>query len=416
MKVLVVGAGGREHAICQAFLRSEKISEILCIGQNAGIEKIAKMFDVGINNFYEIAKIAKENNVDFTFVGPEQPLAEGIVDYFEKEGLKIIGPKKSMALLEASKIYAKEFMQRIDVPTPTYNSFPDGDAAIEFLNSAKDAPIVVKVDGLAQGKGVYVCKTRFEAIEALKNLMKDEKLSAQKIILEEFIDGTEASYLVFTDGKSYKLMPPVQDYKRLLNNDQGPNTGGMGAYSHHPFASKPLNDLVEKNIIAKVVEVIKEEKLGYKGVLYFGITVKDDAPYVLEFNCRFGDPEAQVILPLLRTDFVDICLAILNEKLGDMHITWEKEFAVCVVLASKGYPKSWEIGFEISGLDKVKKDALVFHSATKDSNGKVVTNGGRVLCVVGIANSLEYARDNAYENVALIHFEGMQFRTDIAEV
>jgi phosphoribosylamine--glycine ligase len=415
MKVLVVGSGGREHAICWKFAQSPNVEKIYCAPRNGGISQVAQNVNISVEDFKGLAGFVKENNIDFTFVGPEVPLSLGIVDYFKENGLKIIGPSKDGARLESSKIYSKEFMNKYGIHTAQYNSFSNIESALKFLaNWQENKKVVVKADGLAAGKGVYVCNSREDAINAVKQMMNEKALgnAGANVIIEDYIDGPELSYLIFTDGKTYSLMPASQDHKRINDNDEGPNTGGMGAYAPAPLATNELNKKVEDAIIKKVIDGIKSEELDYKGVLYVGVIMNGSIPYVLEFNCRFGDPETQTVLPLLDTDFVDICEAILNTNLADLKISWKKEFSVCVVLASGGYPGSFKKGFEINGLENIR-DAMVFHAGTKLENGKFLTSGGRVLGVVSTSPDIKSAIDKVYSNVSMINFDGVHYRKDI---
>lgn len=417
MKVLVIGSGGREHAICYSFAKSSKIDKIYCAPGNGGISKIAEIVNIDVNDFKKLSEFAKSNNIDFTFVGPEVPLSQGIVGFFEKEGLKIVGPSKQAAALESSKIFSKEFMNKYNVPTARFDKFNDIDAALSFLeNWEENKKVVVKADGLAAGKGVYMCNGKADAVNAVKQMMADKVLgdAGTSIIIEEHVNGAELSYLIFTDGVSYSMMPASQDHKRVNDNDEGPNTGGMGAYAPAPLATAELNKKVEENIIKKVINGIKEEGFEYKGVLYVGVIMNGDEPYVLEFNCRFGDPETQAVLPLLETDLTDICAAILDKKLSEIEIKWKKETAVCVVLASGGYPGKFESGFEIKGLDGVTdKNTIIFHAGTKNENGKIVTSGGRVLGITAIGSDIKGAIDKVYSEIKRISFNNMHYRKDI---
>jgi phosphoribosylamine--glycine ligase len=417
MKVMVVGSGGREHAVCRQFLKSSKIDKIYCVPGNGGISLVAENIDISVSDFDKLANFAEKNKIDFTFVGPEVPLSLGIVDYFEARGLEIVGPSKDAAKLESSKIYSKGFMQKYGIPTAQYNSFSGINDALKFLEKwGKDKKLVVKADGLAAGKGVYICNSREDARSAVKLIMSEKILgnAGASVIIEEYIDGPELSYLIFTDGISYSMMPASQDHKRLNANDQGPNTGGMGAYAPAPLAIDDINRKVG-GIARKVIEGIRNEGLKYKGVLYIGVVMNGYSPYVLEFNCRFGDPEAQAVLPLLDTDLTDICSAILSGKLLDLKIGWKKEYSVCVVLASGGYPGKFEIGFEISGLDDIESgDIMVFHAGTKFENGRFITSGGRVLSITSTAGSIKCAVDKVYLNVKRVFFKNMHYREDIA--
>ncbi|MDR1401195.1 MAG: phosphoribosylamine--glycine ligase [Endomicrobium sp.] len=423
MEVLVMGSGGREHAICQQFLKSSKIGKLYCAPGNGGTSQIATNVSISVNeasNFNKLVDFVKENRVDFTFVGPEIPLSLGVVDYFEANGLKIVGPSKNGARLESSKIYSKEFMRKYGVPTAKYNCFSDVNDVLKFLDSCeKSQKIVLKADGLAAGKGVYICSSREEAKDVVNQIMNYRILGSAgvNIIIEEYIEGPELSCLVFTDGISYSIMPASQDHKRVNDNDQGPNTGGMGAYA--PASLTMLNDYdLSKRIeviIHKIINGMKNEGIDYKGVLYVGLIIKDFSPYVLEFNCRFGDPETQAILPLLDTDLTDICVAILNKKLGALKINWKKGFSVSVVLASSGYPGRFETGFEISGLENINtEDTMIFHAGTKFETGKFFTCGGRVLSITSRADNVRAAINKVYSSVRNIYFKNMHYRKDIA--
>jgi phosphoribosylamine--glycine ligase len=418
MNLLIIGSGGREHAICWQFSKSSKIGKIYCAPGNGGISQIAELVDIEITDFCKLAAFVKLNKIDFTFVGPEVPLSLGIVDYFQAQGLNIFGPSKKAAKLESSKIYSKKFMQKYCIPTADYYSFSNIDEALKFLKNVElDKKVVVKADGLAAGKGVYICNGRKDAESAVRCIMDDnifECAPTQSIIIEEYINGSELSYLVFTDGISYSMMPASQDHKRVKDSDQGLNTGGMGAYAPAPLATDEINAKVE-DIVQKVINGIRVEQFDYKGVLYIGIIIKDSSPYVLEFNCRFGDPEAQSIMPLLDTDLLDICTAILNQDLSNIKINWKRIFSVCVVLASGGYPKSFRKGFKIEGLENINdKSTLVFHAGTKLEKGNFVTSGGRVLGITSTAEDIKSAIDKVYSNIEKVNFENMHYRRDVA--
>ena len=417
MKVLVIGSGGREHAICWSLSKSPKISKIYCAPGNGGISEIAEIVDISVNDFNGLSMFVADKGIDFTFVGPEIPLAQGIVDFFEAKNLKIIGPSQLGSRLESSKIYSKQFMQNYDIPTAKYNNFSNADKALEFLSEwEENKKVVVKADGLAAGKGVYMCSGRKDAQDAVRQMMNDKVLgeAGTNVVIEEFIDGAELSYLIFTDGISYSMMPASQDHKRINDNDEGPNTGGMGAYAPAPLATKELTENVRKNIVEKVMRGLKSEKIDYKGVLYIGVIMNGDEPYVLEFNCRFGDPETQALLPLLKTDLADICTAIMERRLDSINIEWENKVSVCVVMASGGYPGKYESGYEISGLDSVDAETVVFHAGTKIDDGKIVTTGGRVLGVTSVSDGVKNTVDKVYENIKFISFKNMHYRKDIA--
>jgi len=355
--------------------------------------------------------------IDLTIVGPEDPLSRGIVDLFEKEGRRIIGPNREASRLEASKVFAKDFMRRYGIPTAEYRVFSSYIHAEEYVR-LKGAPIVVKADGLAAGKGVFVARTIDEAIEALRLIMKERIFgdSGDRVIIEECLEGEEASFMAFCDGKTVIPMVSSQDHKRVFDNDEGPNTGGMGAYSPAPVITEEISRIVMDKIMLPVIKGMRSEGIKYKGILYAGLMIKGGIPYVLEFNCRFGDPETQPVLSRLETDLVDICFAILDERLSEIEINWRPDASVCVVLASKGYPGRYEKGKIIKGLDKLKgiEDLFVFHAGTAFNNGDIVTSGGRVLGVTALGKDIESARERAYKAIEEIHFEGMHFRKDIA--
>lgn len=415
MNILVIGSGAREHAICRQFSKSAKAQKCFCAPSNDGIT-CAQKTNIAQNDFESLARFAKENSIDFTFVGPETPLSEGIVDFFESKGLKIIGPSKAAARLESSKIYSKNFMKKYGIPTADYQSFNNIKDAINFLRAYSDGKkLVVKADGLAAGKGVYICEGKEEAQKIVYKIMEEKIFgnAGASLVIEEFLEGEELSYLVFLDGAHYSIMPASQDHKRVFDNDCGLNTGGMGAYSPAPLATDVLNKTVEEEILKKVLIGIEKEKLDYKGILYIGVIVCGGKPYTLEFNCRFGDPETQAVLALLETDLVDICGAILDKKLDEIEIKWKDDFAVCVVLSSGGYPQEFEKGFEIKGIDSVK-DAEVFCAGVKERGGVLTTDGGRVLSVVSQAPSVKEAVEKVYSQVEHISFEKMHYRKDIA--
>ena len=420
MKALVIGNGGREHAIIWKLAQSSKIDKIYSTLGNAGIQKQAEIVNINVDDFEALEKFATENKIDFTFVGPEVPLALGIVDFFNSKKLKIFGPSKKGAMLEASKSFAKDFMQKYNVPTAEYNVFTDFDRAYQYLNGLpEDKKIVVKADGLAAGKGVVMCQNRQQAIKALKDIMQDKTFgnAGNKIIFEQWLQGQETSVLVFVDGKHFSIMPAAQDHKRVGDGDTGLNTGGMGAYAPAPVATEQLLKQVKEQIMPNILNGLQKENREYKGILYIGFMVDDGKPYVLEFNCRFGDPETQVILPLLETDLVDIVEHTIDGTLDKIDIKWSKKAAVCVVLASGGYPEKYEKNIKISGLDTVREDeAIIFHAGTKiNENGDVVTSGGRVLVLTALAENIKAAIDKVYKVIPKINFDKMHYRKDIAQ-
>ncbi|QMV41336.1 phosphoribosylamine--glycine ligase [Cohnella cholangitidis] len=416
MKVLVIGRGGREHAIIWALRKSAKINQIYCAPGNAGIAQLAENVDIGELEFARLVAFAKEKAIDLVVVGPDDPLAAGIVDEFEAASIPVYGPRKNAAEIEGSKIFMKDLLRKYNIPTAKYETFTDFEAASAYLKQ-QSLPIVIKADGLAAGKGVSVCFTREEADKALEETMVDKSFGAagDKVVIEEFLEGQEMSILAFVDGDTVRAMSPAQDHKQVFDNDKGPNTGGMGTYSPLPHIPQSIIDDSIENIIKPTARAMVSEGRPFRGVLFAGLMITKDGPKTIEFNARFGDPETQVVLPRLETDLLDIFLASIDGTLKDIDIQWSDEAAVCVVLASGGYPGSYPKGFPIEGLDQVNTPgALVFHAGTALKDGKVVTNGGRVLGIVGRGAGIAEARANAYAAAAGITFEGKQNRTDIA--
>lgn len=417
MKVLVIGSGGREHAIVWKLAQSRVVDKIYCVPGNAGIAEYAECIELESKDLTALLDFVKYEWIDLTVVGPEDPLAQGIVDIFQKEGRRIIGPTRAAAQLESSKVFAKEFMKRHKIPTAEYKVFTSYTHAEDYIR-LKGTPIVVKADGLAAGKGVFVCHSYDEAAQALKLIMKEKIFGSagDRVVIEECLKGQEASYLVFTDGKSIVPMVTSKDHKRLLDNDEGPNTGGMGTFSPNPVITPELEKEILETIIKPTIKGLKSEGIVYKGILYAGLMIVSGKPYVLEFNCRFGDPETQVILPRLETDIIDIFMGIAEQRLAKVNVKWNDKASLCVILASQGYPGKYKKGIPISGLEMVKglKDVIVFHAGTKfNEQGAIVTNGGRVLGVTALGRDLKEARQKAYSAVGLINFEGMHYRKDI---
>jgi phosphoribosylamine---glycine ligase len=416
MKVLVVGGGGREHAIAWKLAQSPKVDKIYCTPGNAGIAGIAECIEVAPDDFAALLDFVKYEWIDLTIVGPEDPLSKGIVDIFEKEGRRILGPTKAAARLESSKIFSKDFMRSHRIPTADYKIFSSYIHAEDHVRMM-GALIVIKADGLAAGKGVFVCASVEEAIDALRLIMKERAFgdAGDRVVVEQCLEGEEASFMVFTDGSTIVPMGSSQDHKRIFDGDLGPNTGGMGAYSPAPIITPDFEKRIVDTIMRPVIEGLKTEGMKYKGVLYAGLMIRDNKPYVLEFNCRLGDPETQPVLSRLSTDLLDICLAITDERLSEIDVEWKPESAVCVVLASKGYPGPYEKGKVIKGLDEAKiiDGATVFHAGTTFKDSDIVTNGGRVLGVTATGADIRAARDLAYKAVSKISFEGMQYRKDI---
>ncbi|MEW9670343.1 phosphoribosylamine--glycine ligase [Ammoniphilus sp. 3BR4] len=416
MKILIVGGGGREHAIVWKLSQSPKVDKIYCAPGNAGIAELAECVPIGAMEIEKLAAFAEEAKVDLTFVGPEDPLLAGIVDLFEEKGLAVFGPKKEAALIEGSKTFAKDLMKKYEIPTAKYESFDTYEAALAYVRK-EGAPIVVKADGLAAGKGVTVASTLEEAEEALRHIMKDEVFGSAgaKVVIEEFLQGEEMTLLSFVDGTTVKPMVPSQDHKPVFDEDKGPNTGGMGTYSPVPHMPQSLIEEVVQNIVVPTAQAMVKEGCPFRGILYTGLIMTQDGPKVIEYNARFGDPETQVVLPRLQTDLLDILIAGVSGELENLDVQWKDEAAVCVIMASGGYPGPYEKGLEISGLNQVGEQAMVFHAGTELKEGKVVTNGGRVLGVTSIGNSVQEARDKAYQAVEKIRFEGAHYRKDIAQ-
>ena len=417
MKVLVIGGGGREHAICWKLSKSPKVDELYCAPGNAGIAEVAKCVDIGVMDFEKIADFAKKEAFDLVVVGPDDPLAGGIVDVLEEKGLRVFGPRKNAAILEGSKAFSKDLMKKYGIPTAAYETFDTPEAALKYLETAP-VPIVLKADGLALGKGVLICNTREEAKEGVKTLMLDKQFghAGDRIVVEQFMTGREVSVLSFVDGKTIKIMTSAQDHKRAKDGDQGLNTGGMGTFSPSPFYTKEVDEFCRKYIYQATVDAMKSEGREFKGIIFFGLMLTADGPKVLEYNARFGDPETQVVLPRMKNDIVDVFEACVDGTLDQIDLQFEDNAAVCVVLASAGYPEHYEKGKKITGLENFKdKDGYyVFHAGSKfDAEGNILTNGGRVLGVTATGNDLKEARANAYKATEWIHFENKYMRHDI---
>ena len=421
MKVLIVGGGGREHAITNSVSKSSKVDEIYIAPGNAGIATVPKVVEcapIGVMEFDKLVAYAKEKEIDFTIIGMDDPLVGGIVDEFEKAGLRVFGPRKNAAILEGSKAFSKDLMKKYNIPTAGYENFDNADEAIKYLETAK-YPIVLKADGLALGKGVLICNTKEEALDGVKEIMLDKKFgdSGNTMVVEEFMTGREVSVLSYVDGKTIKIMTSAQDHKRAKDNDEGLNTGGMGTFSPSPFYTDEVDEFCKKYIYQATVDAMKAEGREFKGIIFFGLMLTEDGPKVLEYNARFGDPEAQVVLPRMKNDIMDVFEACVDGTLDKIDLEFEDNAAVCVILASDGYPVSYEKGFEIKGLENFEgKDGYyVFHAASKLDNGKIVTNGGRVLGVTAKGNTLLEARANAYEATKWIDFDNKYMRNDIGK-
>ncbi len=416
MKVLVVGGGGREHALCWKLAQSPMVERVYCAPGNAGIAQDAECHPIAATDFEALAKLVQEKGIDVTIVGPEDPLARGIVDYFEERGLKIFGPSARAARIEGSKVFAKELMAKYGIPTAAFEVFDDPRAALTYVEK-KGAPIVVKADGLAAGKGVIVCRTLEEAREAIKKIMIDKAFgeAGRRVVIEECLFGEEASFMVITDGETLLPLPTSQDHKPLLDGDQGPNTGGMGAYSPAPVVTEALSEEIMETIMRPVIQALAREGIPYKGVLYGGLMISEGKPYVLEFNCRFGDPECQPLMMRLKSDLAELIQAAMEGRLAEKELEIDPRAAVCVVMASKGYPGKYEKGKLIRGLSQVAKmkDVKVFHAGTARRGRGYVTAGGRVLGVTALGKDIPEAIERAYEAVSKIYWDGVYYRTDI---
>ena len=419
MKVLVVGGGGREHAICWKISKSSKVSKIYCAPGNAGIAEVAECVNIKAMEFDKLAAFAKDNQIDLTVVGMDDPLVGGIVDVFEAEGLRVFGPRKNAAILEGSKAFSKDLMKKYHIPTAAYETFTSPEEAKKYLETSK-YPIVLKADGLALGKGVLICETKEDAMAGVNELMLDKKFGSagNTIVVEEFMTGREVSVLSFVDGNTIKIMSSAQDHKRAKDGDQGLNTGGMGNFSPSPFYTDEVDAFCKKYVYQATVDAMKAEGRPFKGVIFFGLMLTPEGPKVLEYNARFGDPEAQVVLPRMKNDIIDVFEACIDGTLDQIDLQFEDNACVCVVLASDGYPLAYEKGFEITGMENFKdKDGYyLFHAGSKfDENGKIVTNGGRVLGVTATGKTLKEARANAYEATAWVNFDNKYMRHDIGK-
>lgn len=417
MKILIVGGGGREHAIAWKLAKSPKVEKMYCAPGNAGIAEVAECVNIGVMEFDKLVAFAKEHEIDLTVVAPDDPLAAGAVDAFEAAGLRAFGPRANAAILEGSKAFSKDLMKKYGIPTAAYETFNDPEKALAYLETAK-MPIVLKADGLALGKGVLICKDLEEAKAGVRTLMMDKQFGSagDEIVIEEFMTGREVSVLSFVDGKTIRIMTSAQDHKRAKDGDQGLNTGGMGTFSPSPFYTPQVDAFCREHIYQKTVDAMKAEGKEFKGIIFFGLMLTADGPKVLEYNARFGDPETQVVLPRMKNDLVDLFEACIDGTLDQINLEFEDNAAVCVVLASAGYPEHYEKGFEIRGLENFKdRDGYyVFHAGSKfDEQGRVVTNGGRVLGVTATGTNLKEARTNAYKATEWIDFDNKYMRHDI---
>lgn len=419
MKVLIIGSGGREHAIAASVAKSSRVDKIYCAPGNAGIGQIAECVSIGAMEFDKLVAFAKEKEIDLTIIGMDDPLVGGVVDAFEAEGLRVFGPNKAAAILEGSKAFSKDLMKKYNIPTAAYENFDDPEKALAYLETAK-MPIVLKADGLALGKGVLICQTLEEAKAGVKEIMQDKKFgtAGNHMVVEEFMTGREVSVLSYVDGKTIKIMSSAQDHKRAKDGDQGLNTGGMGTFSPSPFYTKEVDEFCQKYIFQPTVDAMAAEGRTFKGIIFFGLMLTEDGPKVLEYNARFGDPEAQVVLPRMKNDIIDVMEACIDGTLDQIDLQFEDNAAVCVVLASDGYPVSYEKGFEIKGLENFENHEgyYCFHAGSKlNEEGKIVTNGGRVLGVTAKGSDLKEARASAYKATEWIDFENKYMRHDIGK-
>ena len=418
MKVLIVGSGGREHAIATSVVKSPKVDKLYCAPGNAGIGLIAECVPIGVMEFDKLVEFAKTNEIDFVIVGPDDPLVGGLVDAFNEAGIVAFGPNKAAAILEGSKAFSKDLMKKYNIPTASYENFDNPEDALKYLETAP-MPIVLKADGLALGKGVLICNNLDEAKAGVKAIMMDRQFGAagNKLVIEEFMTGREVSVLSFVDGKTIKTMTSAQDHKRAMDGDQGLNTGGMGTFSPSPFYTKEVDEFCNKYVYQATVDAMRAEGREFKGIIFFGLMITPNGPRVLEYNARFGDPEAQVVLPRMKNDIIEVMEACINGTLDKVDLQFEDNAAVCVVLASKGYPISYEKGFVIKGLENFegKDDYFCFHAGTKKTEEGIVTNGGRVLGITAKGATLLEARANAYKATEWVEFDNKYMRNDIGK-
>ncbi len=418
MKVLIVGSGGREHAIAWSVAKSPKVDKIYCAPGNAGVAEYAECVAIGAMEFDKLVAFAKEKEIDLTIIGMDDPLVGGVVDAFEAEGLRVFGPRKNAAILEGSKAFSKDLMKKYSIPTAAYENFDNSEEALQYLETA-NFPIVLKADGLALGKGVLICNTLEEAQEGVRSIMLDKQFGSagNRMVIEEFMTGREVSVLSFVDGKTIKTMTSAQDHKRAKDGDQGLNTGGMGTFSPSPFYTEEVDEFCKKYIYQATVDAMKAEGREFKGIIFFGLMLTPNGPRVLEYNARFGDPETQVVLPRMKTDIIEVMEACVDGRLDEVDLEFEDNAAVCVVLASDGYPVSYEKGFPIEGLDEFKErdGYYCFHAGTKFDGDTIVTNGGRVLGVTAKGKDLKEARANAYAATEWVNFKNKYKRNDIGK-
>ena len=417
MNVMVIGSGGREHAVCWKLSKSKRLKKLYCLPGNGGIKEIAECINISVDDKEEIVEFAIKNSIDLVVVGPEDPLVNGLADKLQENNIKVFGPTAKGARLEGSKIYSKEFMRKHNIPTAIYKSFSEPRKAKEEISNF-EPPYVVKADGLAAGKGVLICENKDQGIEAIEELMVKNKFgyAGNNIIIEEFLEGTEASLLCLVSKNNIVPLHSARDYKKAYDNDEGLNTGGMGCFSPNPIFNKELETYITEEILDKIEIGLKNEEIEYSGILFIGLMVEDSRAKVLEFNVRFGDPETQVVIPRLENDLIDVLENTIDGKITEEEMKWTEDKCVTVVLASGGYPVSYEKNKKISGLEKIEDDIIVFHSGTIFENENFYTNGGRVLAVTALGETLEKAREKVYNNIKHIKFEKMQFRSDIAKL
>ncbi|MDP4119910.1 MAG: phosphoribosylamine--glycine ligase [Bacillota bacterium] len=420
LNILMVGSGGREHALIRKILESSRVNKLYCAPGNGGIGKDSICIDIPVMDIKKMVDFAKENSIDLVFVAPDDPLAAGMVDTFTEAGIKAFGPTAAAAMIEASKVFSKDLMKKYDIPTAKYEVFDDPKEAVKYIQSLESFPTVIKADGLALGKGVIIAESLKDAEDAISSIMEDMKFGAsgKRVVVEEFLTGPEVSVLAFTDGKTLFPMVSSKDHKRALDNDQGLNTGGMGTISPNPFYTDEIAKICEETIFMPTIEAMNKEGRPFKGCLYFGLMITQNGPKVIEYNARFGDPEAQVVLPRLKTDIVEIALAVIEERLNEVEIEWSSDPTACVIMASGGYPNEYKKGIEIFGLDENGQvnGATVYHSGTVFKDGKFYTNGGRVLGITATGKTLDEALEKAYCAVDKITFDGAHYRKDIGKI
>jgi phosphoribosylamine--glycine ligase len=418
MKILIIGSGGREHAIARKVAQSPKVDKLYCAPGNAGIEECAEIVDIAVSDFIGLADFAVNEGIDLTIVGPDDPLVAGVVDVFEQKGLRVFGPRKNAAIIEGSKAFSKDLMKKYNIPSAAYETFDSSAAAIDYLKTSK-FPTVLKADGLALGKGVLICNTYEEAVAGVKQIMEDRQFGSagDRLVIEEFMTGREVSVLAFCDGTHIVPMTSAQDHKRAKDNDQGLNTGGMGTFSPSPFYTTEVDSFCKQYIYQATMDAMKAEGRDFIGILFVGLMLTKEGPKVLEYNARFGDPETQVVLPRMKNDIVEVFEACIDGKLNQINLEFEDNAAVCVILASNGYPEHYEKGFAIHGLESFqgKEDYFVFHAGSKKSGNDIVTNGGRVLGITATGKDLKEARQKAYEATAWVEFENKYMRNDIGK-